>query len=318
MPRLILAFMLVMLGCSSFAADFPDQAVRIIVPTPPGGSSDALARILSAKLQELWGQPVIVETKSGQQGSIGIAYALKQKPDGYTIATLPMGATVINPFLYDNVGYRTPEDLAPLARVSEQSFIWVANPNVPVQTLKELEALARSKPGALTYASTGAAPQIVGEYFKTLTKTDMLHIRYPGAGPALIAVMSGTTDFLIASPSSVLQHIKSGKLRAIAIIGKERNPSVPDVPSAVESGFPQLSDLTEWSGYALPANTPPEIVRKINADFAKALADPAVQASIRNLGMTPAHMTPETFGKLINSDLDRWGKLVQLTDIKKE
>jgi tripartite-type tricarboxylate transporter receptor subunit TctC len=300
------------------AATFPDKPVRLIVPFPPGGGSDTLARILAKKLQDIWGQPLVIDNRGGAQGSVGTAMGAKAPPDGYTIVLIVHGAMAINPHTYDNVGYDVLRDFAPIVRGTQQSYVLVANPNLPVKTLKDVADLARASPGKLTFATSGAGPQLVGELFKLTTKTNLLHVPYKGAGPATMAVLAAETDFLISNPTSVVQHVKSGKLRGIAVLGKDRIDSIPDVPNAVESGFPDLSDIPEWYGFAAPAGTPEPIIAKLNADFVAALNDPEVQKSIRALGTTPSPSTPEEFAKQIKYDYERWGKVVKAAGVKAE
>lgn len=301
-----------------WSATFPDKPVRLIVPFPPGGGSDTLARILAKKMQEIWGQPLVIDNRGGAQGSVGTALGAKAPPDGYTIVLIVQGAMAINPHTYDNVGYDVLKDFAPIVRGTEQSYVLVANPNVPVKTLKDVEALARAKPGKLTFATSGAGPQLVGELFKLTTQTNLLHVPYKGAGPASVAVLAGETDFLISNPTAVVQQIKAGKLRGIAVLGKDRIESIPDVPNAIESGYPALSDIPEWYGFAAPAGTPEPIIAKLNADFVQALNDPEVQKSIRALGTTPSPSTPEEFAKQIKYDYERWGKVVKAAGVKAE
>lgn len=319
MLRLLVALLLACVALATpvaGAAAFPEKPVRLIVPFPPGGGSDTLARILARKLLEIWGQPLVIDNRGGAQGSVGTAMGAKATPDGYTIVLIVQGAMAINPHTYDNVGYDVLKDFAPVVRATEQSYVLSANPNVPAKTMKDVEELARQKPGKFTFATSGAGPQLVGELFKLTTKTNLLHVPYKGAGPASLAVLAGETDFMISNPTSVVQHIKAGKLRGIAVLGKDRNEQIPEVPNAVESGYPDLSDIPEWYGFAAPAGTPEPIVRKLNADFVAALNDPEVQKSIRALGTTPSPSTPEEFAKQIRVDYERWGKVVKAAGVK--
>jgi tripartite-type tricarboxylate transporter receptor subunit TctC len=304
--------------CWAQATNFPDKPVRLVVPFPPGGGSDALARILSKKMPEIWSQPLVIDNRGGTQGSLGTASGIKSAPDGYTITLIVHGAMAINPFIYPNVGYDVTKDFAPVIRGTEQSYILVAHPKVPANTLKEVEALAKKQPGKLTFATSGAGPQLVGELFKLTTKTDLLHVPYKGAGPAVLAVLAGETNFMISNPTAVVPHIKAGKLKAIAVLGKSRNDAIPDVPHALEAGYPALSDIPEWYGFAVPAGTPVAIVNKLNADFARALNSPDVQVAIRNLGTTPSPSTPEEFARQIAFDYERWGRVVREAGVKAE
>jgi tripartite-type tricarboxylate transporter receptor subunit TctC len=308
----------VLLACACLAAlpqhaaAFPERPIRMIVPFPPGGGSDTLARILARKLQEIWGQSVVVENKGGAQGSIGTAYGLKFPPDGYAITLAVHGALAINPHLQGkDVGFDVRKDMIGLVRATEQSFVMVARLDLPVKTLKELVDLAKQRPGKLTLGTSASGPQLVGELFKQTTGTDLLNVPYNGGGPATQAILGGHVDLLISNPGGIMQHIQSGKVRGVAVLGAERNPLIPDVPSALEQNFVALSDIPEWYGFMVPAGTPATIVRKLNADFVAALNDPQVQKSIRAAGTTPSPSTPEEFSKQILFDYERWGNVVK-------
>jgi len=298
--------------------NFPDKPVKMIVPFPPGGGSDALARIISKKMPEIWSQPLIIDNRGGTQGSLGTAAGIKSPADGYTITLIVHGAMAIQPHTYPNVGYDVTKDFAPVTRATEQSYILVANPKVQANTLKEVEALARSQPGKFTFATSGGGPQLVGELFKLTTKSNLLHVPYKGAGPAVLAVLGGDTDFMISNPTSVIPHIKAGKLKAIAVLGKQRNDAIPNVPHALESGYPALSDIPEWYGFAVPSGTPSAIVNKLNSDFVRALNSADVQTAIRSLGTTPSPSTPDEFAKQIAFDFERWGRVVREAGVKAE
>lgn len=308
-------FMTVFAPCFAASA-FPDRPVRVIVPYPPGGGSDTVSRILGKHLSEVWGQSVVVDNRGGAQGSLGTALGAKARPDGYTLTLVITHALTINPHTYSNVGYDPLKDFAPVLRATEQSQVLVANPSVPVKTLKELIDLARSKPGALTFGTAAAGPQLVGELFKITTGTNLVHVPYNGSAPAVIALMSGDVGLVISGPTSVAPHVRSGKMRAIAVFSRERNETIPDVPSAYEQGFPELSDLPEWFGFVAPAGTPEAIIGTLNAAFAGALKDAAVQKSIRVLGMIPSPSTPQEFAQQIRFDFERWGKVVRAVGMK--
>lgn len=299
-------------------AAFPEKPVRLIVPFPPGGGSDTLARIMSKKLGEMWGQPLIIENRGGAQGNVGTALGAKAPPDGYTITLVVHGAMVLSPHMYDNIGYDSNKDFAPITRGTQQEYILVSHPNVKVMTLKDVVDAARAQPGKLTFGTSGTGPALVGELLKLNHKINLLHVPYRGAGPASVAVLAGETDLLIASPTSVVQLIKSGRLRGIAILGKNKNELLPDIPTAVEAGFPDMSDIPEWYGFVVPAGTPAPIVAKLNADFVAALNDPEVQKAIRALGTTPSPSTPGEFADQIRIDYDRWGKVIKAAGVKAE
>ncbi|MBI4192743.1 MAG: tripartite tricarboxylate transporter substrate binding protein [Betaproteobacteria bacterium] len=298
------------------AAPFPERPVRLIVPFPPGGGTDTLARILNKKLSEIWGQPVVIDNRGGAQGNLGTAIGAKARPDGYTVTLVIHGTLTINPHMYSDPGYNPIKDFAAVSGGTENWYVLVANPSVPAKTLKELIDLAKSKPGVLTFGTSASGPQLVGELFKLTTGTNLVHVPYTGAGPAVIALLASDVGLLISSPPAIVPHVKTGKVRAIAVFSKERNEALPDVPSALEQGYPELSDVPEWYGFAVPTGTPEAIINALNAGFVAALKDPAVQKSIRVLGMTPSPSTPQEFAKQIRFDYERWGKIVKAAGVK--
>ena len=235
------------------------------MPFPPGGGTDALARILATKISEYWGQQVVIDNRGGAQGGIGTAVGAKAAPDGYTILLAHSGALVINPHLYDNPGYDTLKDFAPVTLGTVTPFILVVHPSVPAKTMKELAQLAKQHPGQLTFASTSAGPQLMGELFRLTTGTDMVHVPYKGAGPALVDLLGGHVGISFTVPTSVAPHIRSGKLRALAISGAQRDDSLADVPTMTESGFRDLGDARESYGIVVPAGTPADAIGRLNS-----------------------------------------------------
>jgi tripartite-type tricarboxylate transporter receptor subunit TctC len=304
-------------AATAFAAEsYPAKPVRFIVPFPPGGGTDGLARVLGAKLSELWGQQVIVDNRGGAQGNIGTALGAKAVPDGYTITLGHQGALTINPHLYSNPGYDPLRDFAPVMRATEMAFILVVHPSLPVKSMKELELLARRNPGKLTFASTSAGPQMAGELFRLTTKTDMLHVPYKGGGPAVIDLLAGHVTIMFSNPTSTVPHVKAGKLRALGVMDRKRNEALPDVPSALEAGYPDLSNVIEWYGIVVPTATPRDVVVRLNADIQRALAAPDVVKRVTSLGQTPSPSTAEEFGELIRAEHARWGKVVKASGAK--
>ncbi|OGA55909.1 MAG: hypothetical protein A3G81_02815 [Betaproteobacteria bacterium RIFCSPLOWO2_12_FULL_65_14] len=299
-------------------AQFPDKPVRFIVPFPPGGGTDALARVLGAKLGELWGQQVIVDNRAGAQGNLGTAAGARAAPDGYTLTFAHQGALVINPHLYKSTGYDTLKDFAAVARTTEMAFIAVAHPSVPAANLRELAAYARQNPGKLTFASTSAGPHIVGELFKQTTGTDLVHVPYKGAGPAINDLLGGQVTLMFSNPTSTVPHVRSGKLRALGVMDSKRNPALPEVPTAAESGFAELSNVIEWYGVVVPAATPRDIVFKLSSSVLGAMRSPEVAARIQGLGQTPSPAGAEEFERAIRADYERWGRVVRAAGIKAE
>ena len=307
------------LAGAAFAQDrFPEKPVRFIVPFPPGGGTDALARILAAKLGEQWGQQVIVDNRAGAQGNIGTAAGAKAAPDGYTITFAHQGALVINPHLYKDPGYDTLRDFAAVARTTEMAFIAVAHPSVPAANLRELAQYARQNPGKLTFASTSAGPHIVGELFKQATGTDLVHVPYKGAGPAINDLLGGQVTLMFSNPTSTVPHVKSGKLRALGVMDTKRNPALPDVPTAQEAGLPELSNVIEWYGIVVPAATPRAVVQRLGDSILRAMAAPEVLERINAIGQTPAPTSSEDFTRLMREDYARWQRVVKAAGVKAE
>jgi tripartite-type tricarboxylate transporter receptor subunit TctC len=299
-------------------AQYPDKPVRLIVPFPPGGGTDSLGRILAAKLGELWGQQVIVENRAGAQGNIGTAAGAKAAPDGYTLTFAHQGALVINPHIYKDTGYDTLKDFAAVGLATQMAFIAVAHPSVPATDLRELAQYAKKNPGKLSFASTSAGPHIVGELFKHATGTDLLHVPYKGAGPAITDLLGGQVNLMFSNPTSTVPHVRSGKLRALAVMDGKRNPALPDVPTAQEQGIPELASVIEWYGVVVPSATPPAIVRKLSADLLQVLGMADVHERITKSGQTPSPLGAEEFGRMIRTDFERWRKVVAAAGIRPE
>ena len=313
----ILILSIVFAAPLSFASEgFPDKPVRFIVPFPPGGGSDAFARIVSAKLTEIWGQQVVIDNRAGAQGSIGTALGARATPDGYTITLAHQGALVINPHLYKNTGYETLRDFAAVSRGMVAASVLVVHPSVPANSMKELAALAKRNPGKLTFASTASLQQLLGELFKMTTKTDIVHVPYKGAGPAVIDLLSGYVTMMFANPTSTVPHVKAGKLRALAVLGNKRNEALPNVQTAAEAGYPAFSDILEWYGVIAPAATPHATVEKLNAGFVKALSLPDVIKRMDQIGQTASPTTSQEFANQIRSEYERWGKIVKESGAK--
>ena len=316
MKYAIQALVALCMCASAVAAEYPEKSVRLIVPFPPGGGTDGLARVLGAKLGEMWGQQVIVDNRGGAQGNIGTALGAKAPADGYTLTLGHQGALTINPHLYSNPGYDALRDFAPVTRATEMAFILVVHPSLPAKSMKELAALAKANPGKLTFASTSAGPQMAGELFRLTTKTDMLHVPYKGGGPATIDLLAGHVTIMFANPTATVPHVKAGKLRALGVMDRKRNDALPDVPSALEAGYPDLSNVIEWYGIVVPAATPKDIVAKLNAAVHQAMKAPDAAKRITGLGQTISPSTSAEFGDLMRAEYERWGRVVKASGAK--
>jgi len=313
-------FAVSMLAAAAFpagaSAAYPEKPIRFIVPFPPGGGTDALARILVPKLSESLGQQVIVDNRGGAQGGVGTALGARAAPDGYTLVFGHSGALTINPHMYKNPGYDTLKDFAAVSRGTEMPYILVLHPSVPAKSMQELAQLARAHPGQLTFASTSAGPQLMGELFRLTTKTQMVHVPYKGAGPAVSDLLGGHVGIMFSVPTSVAPHIRNGKLRALGVSGSKREQSLPEVPTMTEAGFRDFGEAREWYGFVVPSGTPAEAVAKLNGALVGALSDPEVHRRLHPLAQKPVPSTPAEFDSYMRAQYALWGKVVQATGAK--
>lgn len=300
----------------ALAQDYPSRPIRWIVPAPPGGGTDAVSRIVAPKLTEMWNQQVIIDNRGGVQGSLSHALTAKAAPDGYTILFAFSGPISVNPHLYSQVGYDSLRDFAGLTRLTQQPMVMTAHPSLPVTSLKEFAAHAKQNPGKLTFASSASLQHLAGELLKISAGINIIHVPYKGAGPAVIDLLGGNVNTMISNPTSVVPHIKTGKLRALGIIGANRIDALRDVPTAAEAGFPEFANVIEWYGMVAPAATPRPVVNKLNGAIVRALQMPDVQQRIQALGMTPSPSTPEELDKQIRADYALWGKVVKASGAK--
>ena len=297
---------------------FPSRPIRWIVPAPPGGGTDAVSRILAPKLVDLWKQQIVVDNRGGVQGSLATALTAKSAPDGYTILFGFSGPLAVNPHIYREVGYDVVKDFAGLSRLTQQPMIMTAHPSLPVNSLKELAAYAKQNPGKVSFASSASLQHLAGELFKLSAGVNLTHIPYKGAGPAVLDLLGGNVNTMISNPTSVVPHIKTGRLRPLGIIGATRIDALRDVPTAAEAGFPEFANVIEWYGMVAPAATPRAIVNALNAGLVRALQMPDVQERIRALGMTPSPSAPEEFDRQIRADYALWGKVVKQAGVKSD
>lgn len=282
------------------AAPFPERAVTIVVPFPPAGGADTLARILSTRQSAVWKRPVIVENRPGASGHIGAAHVAKSAPDGYT---LMMSSTAS--LTQDNVA-----QFAPIALVSASPYVVAVNPKLGVKTIAELIAHAKSHPGKLTFGSSGkgSASHLTVELFKQMAGVDMLHVPYKGTGQAVSDLLGGAIDLMFAPGQTVLPHVKAGKLQALAVTSAVRAKASPDLPTVAEAGLPGYAAVG-WFGLLAPAGTPKAALSKLSADFSVALQDPAIEKTMLASGAEPANLAGEEFGRFIRQELDKWTQL---------
>ena len=298
---------------------FPSRPVNLVVPFPPGGGTDTGAHILAEQLSKRWGQPVVVENKGGAAGQIGADSVAKAKPDGYTLLLGNIGTQAINPSLYAKLPYDADKAFAPVSLVAELPLAMMVNPALPAKTASEFITLAKSKPGQLSYSSSGAgsAPHLAAEIFKDQTGTFVLHVPYRGGGPAIADLLAGHVQLSFMTVLEASGHIKGGKLRALAVTGDKRVQALPDVPTLAESVVPGFNAIS-WIGLLAPAGTPPDVVDKIAADVRAVLADDAVKARFVALGGVPRAATPAEFSKLIADDKARYAQIIRSRKITVE
>ena len=298
---------------------FPSRPVNLVVPFPPGGGTDTGARILAEQLSKRWGQPVVVENKGGAAGQIGADSVAKAKPDGYTLLLGNIGTQAINPSLYAKLPYDADKAFAPVSLVAELPLAMMVNPALPAKTASEFITLAKSKPGQLSYSSSGAggAPHLAAELFKDQTGTFVLHVPYRGGGPAIADLLAGHVQLSFMTVLEASGHIKAGKLRALAVTGDKRVPAFPDVPTLAEGVVPGFNAIS-WIGLLAPAGTPQDVVDKIATDIRAVLADDAVKARFVALGGVPRATTPQEFGKLIADDKARYAQIIRSRKITVE
>ena len=294
------------------AADYPTKPIRIVVPFPPGGTTDILARAVAQKLSETWNQQVIVDNRPGAGGNIGADIVAKAAPDGYTLVMGTVGTHAINPNLYARMPYDHVKDFAPVILVAGVPNVLVVNPSLPVHSVKELIDYAKANPGKLNFASSGNGTSIhlSGELFKTMAGVQMTHVPYKGSAPALADLMGGQVQLMFDNLPSSLGLIKGGKLRAVAVTSSARAAALPDVPTIAESGLPGF-EASSWFGVLAPAGTPHDIVAKLNAAIAAWLATPDAKEKLLAQGAIAAGGTPEDFAKHIDRETSKWAKVVK-------
>ena len=307
------AIWLPLLGLSGLAAaqNYPAKPIRIIVPYPPGGTNDAVARILGQKLTEQLGQPVVVENKAGASGNIGAESVAKAPADGYTLILVTTGHS-IHPSLYPKLAYDITTDLAPVSELTSGPMLVMVNPQLPVKNLADLIALAKAKPGQVNFGSAGngSTTHLAAEQICSLAGVKMNHIPYKGSAPAMADVIAGNAQLVLDLMFSAMPQVKGGRLRAIAITGRARSPLLPEVPTVAESGLPGFEAMV-WNGLMAPASTPKEVIARLNAEIKKALAGTETKDLLQAQGFAASWSTPEQFGALIRSEIERWKKVVK-------
>jgi tripartite-type tricarboxylate transporter receptor subunit TctC len=312
---LSLAIVTVTAAIAHAQSSYPNKPVRIIVPFAPGGGTDAFSRTVGAKLAQTWGQQVLVDNRAGAQGNIGTAAGAKSPPDGYTLTIAYVGTLCINPHLYKDPGFDALKDFNAVTRGTLEAWVMVAHPSLPVRSVKELVALAKQRPGQLFFASSASGTQLVGELFKQATGTNIVHVPYKGAGPAVIDLLAGNVQLMYSNPTAAVPHVKNGRLRGLAVTGRKRLEALPDLVTGVEAGYPQL-DVLGWYGVVAPAGTPAAIISKLNTDFVAALNAADLRERMKAMGQELSPSTVEEFQQLIRADFESWGRVVRSAGVK--
>ena len=296
---------------AALAQAYPAKLVRFIVTYPAGGSSDAMARIIGVKLTEYWGQQVLVESRPGAAGAVGMEYAARQAPDGYTFLLGNFGPVTANP-LMTNVKYNVAKDFVPVSQITRAANILVVPVTLPVKNVKELVALAKKNPGVLTYATSGAGSMshLAGEMFKRLAKVDIVTVPYQGGVFSIAAVQGGHIMMMFSDAQPVMANLKAGKLRALAVTSAQRTPFTPELPTLAEEGIKGFA-AANWWGILFPTGVQKPMIDKVSADLGRALADKDVKDRLGNLGVEAVHSNPQQFGEFLKSENEIWGKLIK-------
>jgi tripartite-type tricarboxylate transporter receptor subunit TctC len=298
------------------AQSYPTKIVRFVVTYPGGGSSDVMARIIGQKLTDMWGQQCLVESKPGAAGAIGMEYAAKQPADGYTMLLGNFGPVVANPLL-QKVNYDVQKDFVPVTMITVGANILVVNPSSPAKSTKELIALAKAQPGKLTFGTSGAGsmPHLAGEWFKREAAIDITAVNYKGGSQWITELMGNQISMVIADAAPAMPNMKSGKIRALAVTSAKRSPFAPELPTFSEEGLKGF-EAVNWWGILFPTGVPRPIIDKVNADMVKVLAMADVKEKLSVFGVEPVSSTPEAFGKYMDSERAKWGKLIREANIR--
>jgi tripartite-type tricarboxylate transporter receptor subunit TctC len=291
---------------------FPDRPVTLVVPFPPGGGTDAGARLIAQKLSTRWGQSVIIDNKAGAAGMVGSELVSRAKPDGYTLLIGNIGTFSINPSLYKKMPYDPDKAFAPISMIAELPFFMLVTPSMKANNVKEFIAFAKANPGAVTYASSGSGsgPHLAGEMFEKATGLDMMHVPYKGGGPAAADVMAGHVNMYFSTVLESIGSVKAGKLKALATSSLTRSPAMPELPTIAESGIPGF-DAASWIGIVAPAGTPQALVDKISADIKAVVLEQDTKQTLIQQGATPMPLTPTAFKARIESDRQRYAKVIK-------
>jgi len=305
-------------AAGAWAQAYPSKPIRIIVGNPPGGGTDIIARLVGAKMQEAWRQPVVIDNKPGANSIIAAEYVAKAAPDGYTLLVNATGGMSVNPVVYEKLPYDSLKDFVPITMVGLFPLVLVVNPSVPAQTVQELIAYARANPGKLNYSAGATGVQVATEMFKQMTGTDIRHIPYRGSAASINAVLAGEVQMTIVDMlPPLIAHMRSGRLRALATTSATREASLPELPTLAESGLPGY-EMVLWVGMFAPAATPREIAAKLNAEVVRIVKLPDIRQKLDGMGVEPLGNTPEQVSEWIRREIAKYGPVVKAGNIKAE
>lgn len=304
-------------ACTAYAQNYPTKPIRLVLPFPPGGGTDALARIIGPRLSESLGQTLVIDNRAGAAGNISAEIVARSQPDGYTLLVGFSTVLTTSKSLYSKLPFDPERDFEPITQLATAQYILVVHPSVPARSLAEFVALAKAKPGTLNYASSGAGSplHLAAELFKTRAGIDLVHIAYKGGGPAALAVLAGEAQVLFGSVAATLPHTKTGRLRAFAVTGTKRSPLAPELPTIAELGYPGFN-VTAWDSVLAPRGTPKKIIARLNAEIVKVLRAPDIAALIRNVGYEPTGTTPEELAAIIKTESATWAKVIKDANIR--
>ena len=300
-----------------FAQAYPSKPIRFVVSFPPGGSADLMARSIAPRMAERLGQQIVVENRPGAGGNIGVDVVAKAAPDGYTIGLAAAGALSLNPSLYASMPFSPENDLAPISLLAMIPFVLIANPAAPFASLKELIAFAKSQPGKLSYGhgGNGSAMHLSGELLKIMAGIELLAVPYKGSGPVAADVLGGQVPLGIVDVPSAIANVKAGKLKALAVTSTRRISAAPEVPTFVEAGLTGYESIG-WFGAVAPANTPPEVINRLNSEIIAALSNPEVRERVLAAGVEPHTSTPQEFAAFIRDEARKWGRVIKTAKVK--
>jgi len=317
MGRLTILVLGILFWGFAAAQAFPARPVRLVVAFPPGGGNDILARLVGAKMQDAWGQPVVVENKPGANAIIGTELVAKSAPDGYTLLVGASGAMTFNPGLYAKLPYDPQRDFAPITMIGSFPLILAVNPGLPAQSVKDLVAQAKAQPGKLNYAAGSTPFQLAAELFKLQAGVQVSHISYKGSAAMVTATMANETQLIFVDSAPAVAQIKAGRLRALAVTSRARAPALPEVPTMIEAGMPDY-EVVLWTSLFAPAGTPRPVIDAVQAQVAKALQHADVRERMAGLGVDPVGNTPEQLAAIVKADIEKWTAVAKSAGVKAE